>query len=386
MLVVPEPPVAATRQPEELQVLEEIESPSGLPGQLPVDQMPAGHMPAAQPLPAQLPPAARKTAVKNTKEVKTRWPLLIGIAVALIGLFAGGMYFYFTSLLETDAGEVVVMDPAGERLSNSDLREMQQLPRGESKPPEENQFDTGDLTLTGGDQASSEALEFTKLIQLVRPSIVKIQVTRFDGEEVIGSGFFLDTEGKICTNSHVIRDASKVFLETADGKKTEAIGFLQDNSKRDLAIIQVDPKDLVCVPIAIADKFPDPGEDVAAFGAPRGFGFSQTLGKTSNIRGGVEILEMLDGPEAMNSRFGSFAPDMNWIQHTAAISGGNSGGPLVNMMGELVGVNTWQVPEAQNLNFASTMKEVKKVFSSRDNMMRFFTGMSPKLDEYRGRD
>ena len=82
MLVVPEPPVAATRQPEELQVLEEIESPSGLPGQLPVDQMPAGHMPAAQPLPAQLPPAARKTAVKNTKEVKTRWPLLIGIAVA----------------------------------------------------------------------------------------------------------------------------------------------------------------------------------------------------------------------------------------------------------------------------------------------------------------
>ena len=182
----------------------------------------------------------------------------------------------------------------------------------------------------------------------------------------------MDKEGKIFTNFHVVRNASKVTVKTADNRELESLGFLIQDREKDLAIIQVDPSDLEISPIAIASELPRKGEEVAAFGNPQGFGFSQTTGIVSSIRPGKEVSDTL---KELNQNFDiygdhGFALQMDWIQHSAAISGGNSGGPLVNMRGQLVGVNTWTHPEGQNLNFASTMKEVESVFSARDDMLK----------------
>ncbi len=219
------------------------------------------------------------------------------------------------------------------------------------------------------------------LIQLVEPSIVRIKVMLADGSELIGSGFFIDQEGKIVTNNHVVRNAAKVTVETVDNKKTDSIGFLVANPKKDLAIIQVDPAALNIVPIAVASDLPRKGEKVAAFGAPQGFGFSETAGIVSSIRHGKEVSETLSELNPDLDIYGNhgFDIDMNWIQHSAAISGGNSGGPLVNMRGQLVGVNTWTHPGGQNLNFASTMNEVESVFLERKGMILKYRDMARSL-------
>ena len=164
--------------------------------------------------------------------------------------------------------------------------------------------------------------------------------------------------------------ASKVTVFTADGKKTESPGFVSKVREKDLAIIQIDPNELNVVPIAIAKDLPEKGEQVAAFGAPQGFDFSATNGIVSGIRTGKEIHETLvEMNRSMEFAGKKYDEDTNWIQTTAAISGGNSGGPLVNMKGEMVGINTWTHRGGQNLNFASSVNEVGNVFVARDSIL-----------------
>ena len=361
MLVVPEPPVASTSQPAELEVLEPLEMPAAAAPVQPVAQPVVAQPITAMPVGAA--PAAVAAKPKKVKKKSSLLPYLLGVgALAIAGAGAYLVYEYKKALPEKDKVQVAGVD--GQTLTKAELDQMAEAAKTPPAPEPwiPNSFDSGVADMSGNSEnLIEEDLDYEDLVKLVDPSIVRIFVEDFTGEKKIGSGFFVDKEGKIFTNYHVIEGAVKVTVETVDGKKADAVGYLAANSKRDLAIIQVDPDDFECVPIAIAKELPAKGSEIAAFGSPQGFSFSNSNGKLSSIRTTDEISDIM----AQGNFSRGFAQDMSWIQHSAAISGGNSGGPLVNYKGQCIGVNTWTHSQGQNLNFASTMDELHKVFEGR---------------------
>ncbi len=138
----------------------------------------------------------------------------------------------------------------------------------------------------------------------------------------LGSGFVIDAEGLVVTNNHVIADADEISVVFNDGSKLKA-ELIGKDSKTDLALLRIKPdKPLKAVKFANSDKL-RLGEWVIAIGNPFSLGGSVTAGIVS----------------ARNRDINS-GPYDNYIQTDAAINRGNSGGPLFNLEGEVVGVNT----------------------------------------------
>jgi len=142
----------------------------------------------------------------------------------------------------------------------------------------------------------------------------------------LGSGFVYDMEGRIITNHHVIEDASTIQVTFLDGNVTSADVVGMDIYS-DLAVIKVDPEVTALQPVVLGSSSDlVVGEPVAAMGNP--FGLSDTL--TAGIVSSLE--RTLDAAENYVI--------IDIIQIDAAVNPGNSGGPLVNLKGQVVGVNT----------------------------------------------
>ena len=138
----------------------------------------------------------------------------------------------------------------------------------------------------------------------------------------LGSGFIIDQTGYIVTNNHVVKDADEVFVVLNDDTELEA-KIIGVDDKTDLAVLKVEPKTpLTAVPFGDSDGA-RVGDWVIAIGNPLGFGGTVTAGIVS-ARG-----------RDINS-----GPYDNYIQTDAPINKGNSGGPLFNMDGEVIGINT----------------------------------------------
>lgn len=138
----------------------------------------------------------------------------------------------------------------------------------------------------------------------------------------LGSGFVLDASGIIITNNHVIADADEITVNFSDGSKLEA-ELVGTDPKTDIAVLRVKPTStLTAVSFGNSDKARI-GDWVMAIGNPFGLGGTVTLGIVSAV--GRDI---------------SSGPYDNFIQTDASINRGNSGGPLFNMDGEVVGINT----------------------------------------------
>lgn len=181
------------------------------------------------------------------------------------------------------------------------------------------------------------------LVEVVEPSVVRIDVTLKTGGGV-GSGFVVAADGIVVTNHHVIAGAHKAVVSFRDGKTAPVVGTLALDAKRDIAVLKIGAKNLPA--LKLAEKFPRKGESVVTFGAPRGLSFAATEGIVSAIRQGEELKNYIkDLPGT-------------WIQTSAPISQGNSGGPLVNRQGEVVGANTMMLMRGQNLNFAISAKDI----------------------------
>jgi len=137
-----------------------------------------------------------------------------------------------------------------------------------------------------------------------------------------GSGFIITSDGYILTNNHMVGGADKVEIELSDGRKFTAkiIGADEDS---DVAVVKIDAKNLPYLELADSDKL-EVGEWVLAIGNP--------LGLTHTVTAGIVSAKGRSG-------FGLAALE-NFIQTDAAINFGNSGGPLINLEGKVVGMNT----------------------------------------------
>ena len=186
------------------------------------------------------------------------------------------------------------------------------------------------------------------LVVLLDKSVVRISVKTDHGRS-IGSGFVIDPDGSIMTNYHVIEEATSAVVEFESGEKSDVIGFTTVDKDRDLAIIKINLDPSKLLKVRVAKELPKKGEKVMAFGAPKGLSFTSSDGIISAIR---------HTPEFTARKAGSF------LQTTAPISPGNSGGPLVNMRGEVVGVNSFKV-EGENLNFAASATDIRDVIEKR---------------------
>jgi 2-alkenal reductase len=150
-----------------------------------------------------------------------------------------------------------------------------------------------------------------------------------------GTGFIISEEGYIVTNWHVVEGGDAFVVYLSDGTEVEAelIGI---DPRDDLAVVKIDPASVPAV-VEFGDSDAlKPGQDVLAIGSPLG-AFTNTV--TAGIVSGV-------GRNQLAAQDPSVCQDYsNLIQHDAAINSGNSGGPLFNMQGEVIGVNTLGISE-----------------------------------------
>ncbi len=210
-------------------------------------------------------------------------------------------------------------------------------------------------------------LNLADLIQLIEPSVVRVNVTT-DRSGAFGSGFIVDARGTIVTNYHVVEHARQAEVMFRDGTTTPVLGFRKLEPRKDLAILSVAAPAGKLQPVSLAAAPPRKGETVAAFGAPLGFSFTASNGIVSAIRPGEDL--NADLRQLLRSDFGH-EPHMTWIQTTAPISQGNSGGPLVNLQGQVVAVDTLGFDElrGQNLNFAVSASDVRQTLDNCDESL-----------------
>jgi len=221
------------------------------------------------------------------------------------------------------------------------------------------------LTDAGVGQSASAALYDAQTVSAIyksaSPAVVEIEVTEkttgYFGQsysEGLGSGFLIDSSGYIITNNHVVESASDVSVLFTDGNNVTATVVGTDSS-HDLALIKVDASAVSGItPLKLGDSDEvEIGETVIAIGNPYGLQNTVTVGVISGLDRTLSSSDISTGSNLDNM-----------IQTDASLNPGNSGGPLLNSSGEVIGVNTAIESSSSNIGFAVPSNTVSQVLSS----------------------
>lgn len=174
----------------------------------------------------------------------------------------------------------------------------------------------------------------------VKPSVVKVLQVGRDGLDGLGTGFVVNAEGLIATNLHVIGEARRLEIETSDGAKHEVAEVTATDSHWDLALLRVKGAGFKPLPLADSDRVKQ-GQPVVAMGNPEGLAFSVVEGVVSAY------------PDIVN--------EVPMIRLALPIERGNSGGPLLDRTGRVIGLLTMKSAVTDNLGFAMPVNELKRL-------------------------
>ncbi len=244
----------------------------------------------------------------------------------------------------------VTFDPAGGQLPEGQAEQWVkagQLPEAPEPTRSNYSFAGWNPTLSAAteDTVYTAAWDAVKLsseqvFDKISPSVVEVAAFEPSGEYYsLGSGFFIDDSGRFVTNYHVIDGTVSGKIAMQDGTEYDIVSVLGYDPTLDLAVLQADVSGNPY--LTISDLEVTTGETIYALGSSEGL--------TSTFSTGIVSSASRDMEGVM------------CIQITAPISHGNSGGPLVNVFGEVVGVNTMTLIEGQNLNFAIDIDELEKL-------------------------
>jgi len=202
--------------------------------------------------------------------------------------------------------------------------------------------------------ASAQPLPSEEIVRTSLPAIVVVSTA--DGW---GTGFFIGANGLLATNSHVVGNHASVMITMPSGKSIESTSLFKEDG-RDLAVIKVPVEGNPFLTLSLTP--PAPGSDVIAIGSPgmRADQGSQLIGSAQ----GAELTNSVTKGVVSGVRQGT---NGTWIQTDVALNHGNSGGPLLNQAGEVIGVNTlgFSPVGLNGVNFALAASELSQVLASR---------------------
>jgi len=182
-----------------------------------------------------------------------------------------------------------------------------------------------------------------KLYKKVLPSVMTLEVEDQNGERFVGSAVLALADDVALTAWHVVADARSVWAVFADGQRVKVIGYLDHDGPRDAALLKLDQRRPHGRAPLSRDR-PSVASQAYVIGAPKGYDFSIGDGLISQIRNVDGFLQ---------------------YQVSCPISPGNSGSPIFNNRGEVIGIASWTKVDAQNVSFAIPVPEFIRLNASR---------------------
>jgi S1-C subfamily serine protease len=202
---------------------------------------------------------------------------------------------------------------------------------------------SGWLAIAVSPMGARAELKPEQLYRKALPSVMTLEVQNPAGERFVGTAVLALADDVAITAWHVVDDALSVWATFSDGQRVKVIGCIDKDRARDLALIKLE-KVLPHRRAALCRELQSVAARAYVIGAPKGFGFSISDGLISQIR-------LVDGfPQ---------------YQLSCPISPGNSGGPVLNERGEVIGITSWTKADAQSVSFAIPAQELGRLNPAR---------------------
>ncbi len=302
--------------------------------------------------------------MQYSKPKKRAWPKVLAIVlvvVLLVGTIGGLSVLYeivpgsgnmLFAIARRGTGNQLYLPPTGDNSGSDAFKPAGSAPAGSGGP----KMEISEPPVTSGAASlvaeNNGELSIPQIAAKVTPSTVGVisKVASIYGTSTFsGTGIIMTTDGYIITNNHVIQGSTEISITLMDGSTYDA-KLIGNDARSDLAVIKIEAKDLIAADFGDSDAL-EVGELAVAIGNPLGLELMGTV--TDGIISAINRDVLVSGR------------NMTLIQTNAAINSGNSGGPLVNRFGQVIGINTLKMQDfntsVEGLGFAIPTNTAKEI-------------------------